>query len=118
MNIVRLISNDEDLRAAHDEMGRLLNIGDARRTDEENGRLGLLSVLVRHYEDEHYPLDMPDPVDTIMSRMADLGLQQADLLAEFGNKSTASQMLSRSRPLTLPVIRRLSARLSLPIAVL
>jgi hypothetical protein len=48
----------------------------------------------------------------------DLGLQQADLLEEFGNKTTASQIMRRQRHLTLPIIRRLATRLNLPVAVL
>jgi HTH-type transcriptional regulator/antitoxin HigA len=50
--------------------------------------------------------------------MDELGLQQSDLMDEFGNKTTASQIMNRKRPLTLPIIRRLAARLGLPIAVL
>jgi transcriptional regulator with XRE-family HTH domain len=46
------------------------------------------------------------------------GIQQADLLEEFGNKTTASQILNRRRALTLPVIRRLAARLGLSMALL
>ncbi len=50
--------------------------------------------------------------------MDEFGLQQSDLLEEFGNKTTASQIMNRKRPLTLPIIRRLATRLRLPIAVL
>ena len=116
--IIRLIADDAGLQTAHNEMKRLHEIGDKTRTPAENDRLGVLSALIRQYEDEHYPLDLPDPIDAIVIRMGELGLQQADLLAEFGNKTRASQMLSRTRALTLPVIRRLAARLALPVSVL
>ncbi len=117
-NIIRLITSEADLDAAHEEIGRLLKIGDHNRSKDEDERLGVLGVLVRDYEDQHWALDMPDPIEAILIRMADLGLQQSDLLCEFSNKTTASQMLSRKRVLTLPVIRRLAARLTLPVAVL
>jgi HTH-type transcriptional regulator/antitoxin HigA len=115
-SIVRLITNEDGLDRAQAEMGRLLEKTDRTAADED--RLGVLGVLIRGYEDEHWTLEMPYPVCAIQSRMDDLGLQQADLLGEFGNKSTASLIMSRRRPLTLPVIRRLAARLTLPIAVL
>jgi HTH-type transcriptional regulator/antitoxin HigA len=59
-----------------------------------------------------------NPIAAIQYRMDELGLQQSDLMDEFGNKTTASQIMNRKRPLTLPIIRRLSVRLGLPIAVL
>jgi HTH-type transcriptional regulator/antitoxin HigA len=117
MDIIRLITNETELDAAQTEMGRLLEIGEKRSTAEDN-RLGVLAVLIRAYEDQHWALDLPDPIFAIQSRMDDLGLQQADLLGDFGNKTTASLIMARKRPLTLPIIRRLSARLGLPIAVL
>jgi HTH-type transcriptional regulator/antitoxin HigA len=117
MDIIRLITNETELDAAQTEMGRLLEIGEKRSTAEDN-RLGVLAVLIRAYEDQHWALDLPDPIFAIQSRMDDLGLQQADLLRDFGNKTTASLIMARKRPLTLPIIRRLSARLGLPIAVL
>jgi HTH-type transcriptional regulator/antitoxin HigA len=115
-NVVRLITNEDDLDRAQAEMGRLLD--KTGRTAADEDRLAVLGVLVRSYEDDHWALEMPDPVCAIQSRMDDLGLQQADLLREFGNKTTASLIMGRRRPLTLPIIRRLAARLTLPIAVL
>lgn len=115
-NVVRLITNEDELDAAHTEMARLIKIVDRSEVDED--RLGVLGLLIQYYEDQHWAVGMPDPIAAIQSRMDDLGLQQADLVAEFGNKTTASQMLNRKRVLTLPIIRRLAARLSLPVAVL
>ena len=54
----------------------------------------------------------------IQYRMDELGLRQSNMMEEFGNKTTASQIMNRKRPLTLPIIRLLSSRLGLPIAVL
>ncbi|MGD0433875.1 MAG: transcriptional regulator [Acetobacteraceae bacterium] len=115
-DIIHLIRNEDELDAAHAEIGRLLDIDE--RTEDQDDRLELLSVLVCAYEDQHWPLEKPDPIGAIQARMDDLGLQQIDLLDEFGNKTTASQVLNRKRALTLPVIRRLSARLGLSMALL
>lgn len=118
MSVIRLISNETDLHAAQTELERLLEIDQGERTAEQSQHLGILIILIEHYEDEHYTIDLPDPIEAIQQRMDELGLNQVDLLAEFSNKTTASQMLSRNRPLTLPVIRRLAARLGLPLDLL
>jgi HTH-type transcriptional regulator/antitoxin HigA len=115
-NLIRPITDEGGLDLAQAEMGRLLEISE--RSAAEDDRLGVLGALIRAYEDQHWALEMPDPILAIQSRMDELGLQQSDLLEEFGNKTTASHVMNRKRPLTLPVIRRLAFRLSLPIAVL
>ena len=115
-NVIRLITSEAALDEAQKEMGRLLAVAD--RSQDEDNRLGLLGALIRVYEDQHWALDLPDPIFAIQSRMDDLGLQQADLLDDFGNKTTASLIMSRKRFLTLPIIRRLASRLTLPISVL
>jgi HTH-type transcriptional regulator/antitoxin HigA len=117
MDSIRVITDETELDAAQAEMGRLLEMG-ATRSPAEDSHLGVLAVLIRTYEDAHWALDLPDPILAIQSRMNDLGLQQTDLLDAFGNKASASLIMSRKRPLTLPMIRRLAVRLSLPIAVL
>jgi HTH-type transcriptional regulator/antitoxin HigA len=115
-NVTRLIADENELEMARAEMGRLLEIGE--RTTTQDNRLGVLAALIRYYEDQHWALEMPDPVFAIQSRMDDLSLHQSDMLEEFGNKTTASQIMNRKRFLTLPIIRRLAARLGLPIAIL
>jgi HTH-type transcriptional regulator / antitoxin HigA len=114
--VTRLIADENELDMAQAEMGRLLGISE--RSTAEDDRLGVLAALVRCYEDQHWALAMPDPIFAIQSRMDDLGLQQTGLLEEFGNKTTASLIMNRKRFLTLPIIRRLAAGLTLPIAVL
>ncbi len=119
-NIIRLITNETELASAQAEMGRLLEISNVgnERTVEQEDHLAVLAVLIRSYEDEHWAMPLPDPIFAIQYRMDELGLKQSDLVEEFGNKTSASQVMNRVRTLTLPMIRRLSARLSLPIAVL
>jgi HTH-type transcriptional regulator/antitoxin HigA len=115
-DVVRLIADEAELDASQAEMGRLLE--KSERTTAEEDRLGVLAALISYYEDRHWALEMPDPIFAIQARMDDLKLQQADLLEEFGNKTTASLIMNRKRPLTLPISRRLAARLTIPMAVL
>jgi len=81
---------------------------------EEGKELLLLGYLVDRYEEEHFPLRYPDPIDAIKVRMEDLGLTLSDLTDIFGDRGTASKVLSRQRALSINMIRGLSNRLSLP----
>lgn len=116
MDFNRPITNEGELDRAQAEMGRLLEISE--RTTAEDNRVSVLAVLIHCYEDQHWALAMPDPIFAIQSRMDDLRLQQNDLLEEFGNRTTASLIMNRKRSLTLPIMRRLAIKLTLPIAVL
>jgi HTH-type transcriptional regulator / antitoxin HigA len=77
-------------------------------------RLELLAKLLEDYEREHFAFDKPDPVEAIVFRMEQLGLRQKDIAPLLGGKNRASEILSRKRPLTLPMIRALHERLGIP----
>lgn len=79
----------------------------------ESDRLELLSVLIEDYEKQKYPVEAPDPVDAILFRMNEKGLKQADLVPYFGTRSRVSEILSRKRPLTVPMIRALAIGLGI-----
>lgn len=76
-------------------------------------RLELLSVLVEAYENQRFPVEMPDPIDAIIFRMEEQGLRQADLVPYFGTRSRVSEVLGRKRPLTVHMIRALSVGLGI-----
>lgn len=80
--------------------------------------LKLILLLVEKYEDEHYPISLPDPIEAIKARMEDLGLETKDLLTAIGDKGTVSKVLNRRISLSLRMIRNLSAMLQLPAEVL
>ncbi|WP_342653403.1 ImmA/IrrE family metallo-endopeptidase [Pseudomonas sp. F3-2] len=85
---------------------------------EESETLELLSVLIENYELQKYPVEPPDPIDAILFRMAEKGLRQTDLVPYFGTRSRVSEILSRKRPLTVPMIRALSIGLGISADVL
>jgi len=85
---------------------------------DEGKELKLLLLLVERYEDEHYPIGSPDPIEAIKIRMNDLGLTQSDLIAAIGDKGTVSKVLSAKIALSLRMIRNLSMLLHLPAEVL
>ncbi|MDP3256507.1 MAG: XRE family transcriptional regulator [Bosea sp. (in: a-proteobacteria)] len=80
----------------------------------EADRFDILAALVKVYEDEHHPIDAPDPVATIQEWMARRGLRQRDLADLFGSKSRASEVLNRKRPLTMEMVFRLSRDWGIP----
>ncbi len=81
-------------------------------------RLELLALLVRDYEDKHYPIDMPDPVEAITFRMEQMGLTRKDLERYIGSRSKVSEVLSGKRRLSLSMIRALHEGLGIPAEVL
>ena len=75
-------------------------------------------MLVNKYEEEHYPIEDPDPVEYIKVRMEELGLKQEDLVPYMANKGNVSKVLSRKRSLSLEMIRKLRHGLRFPLEVL
>lgn len=111
----RLIKTEQDY---HDALSRIEQLMDAKAGTAEADELELLSALVEMYEDKHYPVDPPDPIDAIKFRMEQQGLSQKDLVAYLGSKSKVSEVLNRKRPLTLTMMRSLHKGLGIPAQVL
>ena len=84
----------------------------------EGDDLEVLATLVEAYEAEHWPMEAPDPIAAIEHVMEARGLRQKDLAALIGSQPRASEVLKRRRPLTLAMIRALSAEWNLPAEVL
>jgi HTH-type transcriptional regulator/antitoxin HigA len=74
--------------------------------------------LIEKYEQEKYPIDMPDPIEAIKFRMEQMGYTQNDLAKIIGLKSRASEILNKKRPLTLEMIRNLHEKMNIPTQVL
>ena len=109
------IKNKKDYEAA---LRRIESLMDAKRNTRELDELEVLSVLVEKYEDEHFPISFPNPVETIKFRMEQMGLNQTDLADIVGSRSRASEILRGKRPLTIKMIRSLHNRLNIPAEVL
>ncbi len=114
MNIAP-IRTEEDYDKA---LERLETIFDAKLETLEGDEAEVLSILIEKYEDEHYPIDLPDPIEAIKFRMEQMGMKQKDLAEVVGLKSRVSEILNRKRKLTLDMIRKLSTTLRIPTEVL
>lgn len=110
MNI-RPIKNEYDYDAAMNAIDRLMGT-------PENDELEVLVTLVEAYEAKHWPIEAPDPISALEHVMEARGLRQKDLADLIGSQSHASEVLNRRRPLTLAMIRTLSAAWGIPAEVL
>lgn len=97
---------------------RLEKIFDSKKGTKEGDELEILGILIEKYEEEHFPIGLPDPVEAIKFRMEQMGYSQADLAEVVGLKSRASEILSKKRKLSLEMIRQLHERLRIPTDVL
>jgi len=97
---------------------RLENIFHAEADTPEGDEAEVLSILIEKYEDEHYPIGLPGPIEAIKFRMEQMGMKQKDLAEVVGLKSRVSEILNRKRKLTLDMIRKLSTALNIPTEVL
>jgi len=110
---IRPIRTQEDYDAALDELSVLFDVGpDAGTTDGD--RMEVLLALVGAYEDKHFHIAPPDPIDAIKFRMEAQGLTAADMVPYIGPKHRVYEVLNGTRQLTLPMIRRLHEGLGIP----
>lgn len=88
---------------------------DAAPGSPEADELDVLATLISAYEDEHFPIEAPDPVAAILFRMEQLGLSRADLEPYIGGTGRVSEVLSGKRGLSLAMIRKLHTGLRIPL---
>jgi len=112
-----VLESKKDYEVALARVDELMDINPVLKSDEGK-ELKLLLLLVERYEDEHYPMGSPGPIEAIKIRMNDLGLTPSDLIAAIGDKGTVSKVLSGKIALSLRMIRNLSTLLHLPAEVL
>lgn len=112
---IKPIKTDKDYNQA---LERLEVIFDAKKGSPEGDELEVLGILVDQYENEHFPIGLPDPIEAIKFRMEQMGYNQNDLANIVGLKSRASEILNKKRKLSLEMIRQLHERLNIPTDVL
>jgi HTH-type transcriptional regulator/antitoxin HigA len=112
---IKAIKSEKDYDQA---LTRLDTIFHAEVDTPEGDEAEVLSILIEKYEDQHYPIGMPDPIEAIKFRMEQMGMKQKDLAEVVGFTSRVSEILNRKRKLTLNMIRKLSSTLQIPTEVL
>lgn len=109
------IRTEAEHRAALAEIERLW---DAPEHSPEADRLEVLALLVEAYEKAHYPIAAPDPVAFIEHVMEARGLTRKDLEPYIGPRGRVADILNRTRPLSMGMIRNLAGGLGMPADIL
>ena len=112
---IKPIKTEKDYNQA---LERLEIIFDAKPGSTEGDELEVLGILIDQYENENFPIGLPDPIEAIKFRMEQMGYNQTDLANIVGLKSRASEILNRKRKLSLEMIRQLHESLHIPTDVL
>lgn len=112
---IKPVRTEEDYQVALNEIERLWG---AEPGTPESDRLEVLVTLVEAYEDQHYKILPPDPIDALEYYMESHGLDRRELEAYLGSSGRVSEVLNRKRPLTLRMIRKLHSGLGIPAEVL
>lgn len=99
---IKLIKSENDYNMA---LKRLEVIFDSEPGSANGDELEVLGILIDQYENEYFPIRLPDPIEAIKFRMEQMGYTQGDLANIVGLKSRASEILNKKRKLTLEMIR-------------
>ncbi len=109
------IRTKKEYRVALAEAERLW---DAPAKSAGADHLDVLTLLIEKYEREHFPIRDPDPIEFLSHVMENRGLTRRDMESYIGPRGRVADILNRTRPLTLEMIRRLADELNLPAEVL
>ncbi|MFZ0438030.1 MAG: hypothetical protein WAM86_20115 [Candidatus Sulfotelmatobacter sp.] len=84
----------------------------------EGDELEVLVTLAEAYERQHYPIDLPDPVEAIKFRLDQEGKDYRALIGVIGQRTRVYEVMRRARPLSINMIRKLHSQLETPAEVL
>ena len=112
---IRPIKNEADYKAALIEVELLF---EADPETPEGDKLEVLTTLIEAYEEKHYSIPKPDPIEAILYHMESRGLTRRDMEAYIGSRARVSEILNRKRPLTMEMIRNIHKGLGIPAEVL
>ena len=112
---IKFIKTEADYEAALKDIERLWG---SSYGSPEGDKLDVLVTLVEAYEEKHYPIPPPDPIEAIRHYMENQGLSERDLEPYLGSRPYVSEVLNRQRSLSLYMIRKLHNGLGIPADIL
>jgi HTH-type transcriptional regulator / antitoxin HigA len=112
---IKPIRNERDHERA---LRRVEALWGAAQGSREHDELGVLATLIDAYEREHFPIDMPDPIEAIKFRLEQQGAGTSDLIGVIGGRTRVYEILRGKRPLSLNMIRNLHTTFGIPADVL
>ncbi len=108
---IRPIKTERDYQKA---LKGIEKLWEAKPNTPTGDRLDVLVTLVEAYEQKHYKVDPPDPIEAIKFRMEQLELKPSDLAKILGGRSRVSEVLNKKRKLTVQMMRSLRKHLAIP----
>ena len=116
----KILRTEQEYNKACERIYRLINSTEnsIESNSPEGEEMELLSLLVEKYEQEHYPIEAPNPIEAIKFLMEQLIYKPKDLAKILGFRSRVSEVLSKKRKLSLDMIRRVNRDLHIPTVVL
>ncbi|SEN61652.1 HTH-type transcriptional regulator / antitoxin HigA [bacterium A37T11] len=115
--MLRPVKNDEQYEDALARVYQLMQ-KDLKPNSRKSDELEILSILIHEYEQVHYPVPTPNPLEAIKFRMEQMNMSEAELSDIIGYRSRKSEILSGKRKLSLSMIRKLAEKLNIPAEVL
>ena len=112
---IKPIKTEADYEAALREVERLWG---ATYGSSEGDKLDVWVTLIEAYEQKHYPIPPPDPIEAICHHMESQGLSLRDLEPYLGSGVRVSEILNRKRALSLKMIRKLHKGLGISADIL
>lgn len=110
--LVKKIKSKKDYETA---LQRFENIFQAKAGSIESDEADVLALLIKDYEERHYVIEAPDPIEAIRYRMEQKGLSNKDLANILGFKSRVTDIFKKNRKLNLAMIRKLHDALQIPL---
>lgn len=112
MTPIKPVKNRKEFKAA---LARLEKVFDAAPGTKAADEAEVLETLITAYEEKHFPIPPPDPIEAIQFYMEQKGYTMKELEKALGYKSRVSEILSRKRKLNLSMIRRLHSKWKIPL---
>lgn len=115
MKNLKVLKTEREFETA---LERLEEIFDDPFGTPEGDESELLALLIEKYEEEHYPIPNPDPIEAIKYMMEQNNLLLKDLAVILGHKGNISKVLNKKRKLSIEMIRKFHDILKIPYSVL
>jgi HTH-type transcriptional regulator/antitoxin HigA len=112
---IKPIKNERDYEQA---LRRVESLWTSPEGSAESDELDVLATLIEAYEREHYPMDLPDPVEAIKFRLEQEGKDSRALIGVIGQRTRVYEVLRGKRTLSLNMIRQLHEKFGIPANVL
>ena len=117
MNSIKPVHTKADYKAALKRIEELI-AQNPKKGSPVYDELDIIATLVAAYEDIHYPIASPDPVEAVKYMLEEKGLKRKDLIVYFGSKGNVSEFFNRKRGLSIRIIKALHINFQLPYEVL